>query len=588
MRYVTLRRVVGLALVVTIAAAACGDDAGESSDSEAGAPSTTEDPNPPVTDESGYPVVRTDGVSGPDIDNITVWAPEADGDWPVVLLLAGWTGIADHYTATAEALAAEGVVVFAPDYRTQAIDGPNWQDTYRDAECAYRHMRSAASSFGGDISQPVTAVGHSIGAVVAMALTLDMTSFGPDGPFDACPDADVPRPDRVVGLGGCYLESGIDGTSFPWDPSTFGWTHYDADIHLVVGADDAVCEAWQSEQAVDLLREDGFENVRLTTLDDADHFDVIFTRWEGDGDWFDPTTEWFEVPEATAGVAAVGAMLETVHDESGQSTDSAAAPTVEVTEVEAANERVKDVTVYTPVEDGAWPAVVLYPGYDQPRSTLDPFARQLAAAGFAVATTDYDAARMVSGDYECAQQFATLAAWDNGGDPAGVTVTGGHFFGASVATMASLFEPFIPLGATDPIDCGLEGQDDIRPTDLVVGLSGSWYQDECDLRPETGPLSGSLPAYVLPYDGNPGVPFVIAHGADNPYCPTEQAAVAATDFEEGGQPPQYLELDGAGFAEGIIFVESDDAWPQVAADPDSDTSKAIVDAIVAAVDALSG
>ena len=36
MRYVTLRRVVGLALVVTIAAAACGDDAGESSDSEAG------------------------------------------------------------------------------------------------------------------------------------------------------------------------------------------------------------------------------------------------------------------------------------------------------------------------------------------------------------------------------------------------------------------------------------------------------------------------------------------------------------------------------------------------------------------------
>ena len=122
----------------------------------------------------------------------------------------------------------------------------------------------------------------------------------------------------------------------------------------------------------------------------------------------------------------------------------------------------------------------------------------------------------------------------------------------------------------------------------MVGLSGSWYQDECDLRPETGPLSGSLPAYVLPYDGNPGVPFVIAHGADNPYCPTEQAAIAATDFEEGGHPTQYLELDGAGFAEGIIFVESDDAWPQVTADPDSDTRHAIVDAIVAAVDALSG
>lgn len=295
-----------VALMLASSACAGSDEEADEPQPAEGATTTA-----PTTAESTYDVVRTDNISGPDIAKMTAWAPDAEGDWPVVLLLAGWSGVGDHYALTAEALAGEGAVVFAPDYRAQAVDGPNWRDAYRDAECSYRHARNVAAELGGDVSLPFTVAGHSIGAVVAVSLALEEEQFGPQGAFDGCPAENVPRPDRVVGLAGCYLESGIDDTEFPWDPSTFGWTNYDAEVHLVVGVDDAVCEPWQSEQAAELLREDGFESVELTTLEDADHFDVMFARWEGSGEWFDPTAQWFDEPGDPAGTASAEAILET-------------------------------------------------------------------------------------------------------------------------------------------------------------------------------------------------------------------------------------------------------------------------------------
>ncbi len=318
-------RVKSMALLAALCMfAACAVGAGEddSADGEA-AESTTSTVRTPATTsttaaipalppelEPKYPVVMTEGVSGPDIDSMIVWAPDAEGEWPMVLLLAGWDGIARYYSLMGEMLAGQGMVVFAPDYRAQDID-TNWRNTYRDAECAYRHMRAVAAEYGGDIGQPVTVAGHSTGAVVGVSLTLDEFGFGPDGPFDACPVSDVPRPDRFVGLGGCYSESGIDDRTFDWDPVAFGWTHFDADVHLVVGSEDAVCEAHQTEHAATVLADAGFENVDLTLIEGANHFDTIFKRWEGTR-WFDLDTKWFDLPNNPNGVAAVQAMLETV------------------------------------------------------------------------------------------------------------------------------------------------------------------------------------------------------------------------------------------------------------------------------------
>jgi alpha-beta hydrolase superfamily lysophospholipase len=227
------------------------------------------------------------------------------------MFLAGWEGRGIHYVQTAEMLAGQGVVVFAPDYRAKDIATADWKNPYRDAECAYRHIRTVASEYGGDIDQPITISGHSLGASVAVALVLFESEFGPEGSFDSCP-GQVPRPDQVVGLSGCYRKSGVDGTGFPFTPKAFGWTHYDASVHLVVGSDDTVCEPWQSEEAAATLAVDGYENVELTVIDDADHFDVVFMGYRGDNEWYEPGGEWFAKPNDPGGVAAVQAILNTI------------------------------------------------------------------------------------------------------------------------------------------------------------------------------------------------------------------------------------------------------------------------------------
>jgi alpha-beta hydrolase superfamily lysophospholipase len=262
--------------------------------------------------EAKYSVVMTEGLTGPDTQEIVVWAPDAEGPWPVVMFLAGWEGKGIHYAQTAEMLAGQGVVVFAPDYRAQDIVTANWKNPYIDAECAYRHIRTVASDYGGDIDQPITISGHSLGASVAMSIVLHESEFGPEGPFDRCPEQVPQRPDQVVGLAGCYLKSGVDGNEFPFNPKALGWTHFDAPIHLVVGSDDTVCEPWQSEEAAATLAVDGYENVELTVIDAADHFDVIFLGYEGDNEWYEPGGEWFAKPNDPGGVAAVQAILDTI------------------------------------------------------------------------------------------------------------------------------------------------------------------------------------------------------------------------------------------------------------------------------------
>lgn len=254
---------------------------------------------------------------------------------------------------------------------------------------------------------------------------------------------------------------------------------------------------------------------------------------------------------------------------------------ITVVEVAAVNDVVRPVSVYRPAGEGPWPIAVLFAGWDSPRSALDQFARELAAEGLVVATTDIDTDRLLEGDYECAQRLATLSALEYGGDPEGPLITGGHSYGASVASMASLFDPFFAPATGQLLECGLEGEHDLGPTDLVVGLSGAWYPGECAADPAMAAFASTgFPAHVLPFDGNPGVPFIVAHGTDDPICPFAQAQTAAAEWEAGGHPTEFLVLEGAGHCEGVIFGASPDDWPDVEFDPDSLTSREVVDAIV--------
>jgi acetyl esterase/lipase len=199
--------------------------------------------------------------------DISMWAPEEEGSWPVVVAFPGLSGDRSRWEITGPALASQGVVVFATDYR-----GAEPQNHEQDGECAYRFALSVAEEYGGDLDQPVTLVGHSNGASMALYGGLTEALYGPGGMYDAC-FTGTTRPDLIVAISGCYYEA--LGQTIPFDAGWPGRANLEADLVLITGTDDDVCEAWQSRDAAETLRSAGYD-VELVELAGANHFTVIF------------------------------------------------------------------------------------------------------------------------------------------------------------------------------------------------------------------------------------------------------------------------------------------------------------------------
>ena len=109
---------------------------------------------------------------------------------------------------TATRLAEQGVMVFSANYRTDEDAGFVLSEVEQDAECAYRFGRSVAADYGGDLQRPVTMIGTSLGATVALEHGLQLQQLGPDGSYDKCFSGET-RPDLIVGISGCYHRSGF-------------------------------------------------------------------------------------------------------------------------------------------------------------------------------------------------------------------------------------------------------------------------------------------------------------------------------------------------------------------------------------------
>jgi len=167
-------------------------------------------------------------------------------------------------------LAASGLLVFAPDVRTDVSTQQGIVDAANDSECAYRYARRVARDYGGDLHLPVTFVGWSFGANYAVQGGLD-EQLDPTRQFVSC-FTDVPRPDVIVALDGCHYE-------FAGQPSTLldpaEWGNPGAHVVLAVGAADTVCPAWQSEELATDLRSRGYA-VQYEVLAGADHFAPVF------------------------------------------------------------------------------------------------------------------------------------------------------------------------------------------------------------------------------------------------------------------------------------------------------------------------
>ncbi len=225
--------------------------------------------------------------------DISVWAPDAEGSWPIVFAYHGVGGDRSRWDVTGPALASQGVVVFALDYRSRES-----QHHEQDLECGYRWGMSLAVEYGGDLDQPITFVGHSLGATMVLIGGLNEAAYGPGGTYDEC-FAAAPMPDVIVPISGCHYEN--DGMKFGFVGTKF--SNQDADLVLVVGTEDEVCEPWQSRDATEALQAVGY-NAKLVEIDGADHFTVIYKDLV-DG-------EVLTIPDAPAGDEVVQTILDAI------------------------------------------------------------------------------------------------------------------------------------------------------------------------------------------------------------------------------------------------------------------------------------
>jgi dienelactone hydrolase len=235
----------------------------------------------PTPSQPPYEVTSTT-VSDSSTREITAWRPVVDGPWPTVVAIHGFGGARGDLDELAGALAAQGMVVFAPDYETASIE--------QDIVCAIGYARAHTSDQGGDPTSAFAVVGHSLGGAIAL-LTLNPP------PGAACESPVVgDSPDMVFSVAGCpWVEEPGEP---PFDPAGYGSP--DVPIVLVAAEDDEVCPVEQTDRAAIDLRANG-HFVTVVRVPGG-HFDPIFHDVV-DG-------RYVLVPDDPAGVGTVQAVVD--------------------------------------------------------------------------------------------------------------------------------------------------------------------------------------------------------------------------------------------------------------------------------------
>jgi acetyl esterase/lipase len=129
----------------------------------------------------------------------------------VVLAIPGGPaplGARSGLSGLALALAAQGAVVFAADYRSMPAQNAGFPQTFEDVACAVRTARTMAAKYGGDPAR-VTLVGNSLGGWPGAVIAFSTQPF----PLDATnclAQAGSSRPDAFVGVAGVYTLDKID------------------------------------------------------------------------------------------------------------------------------------------------------------------------------------------------------------------------------------------------------------------------------------------------------------------------------------------------------------------------------------------
>ncbi len=235
--------------------------------------------------------VSSDVISRDDTQEIGVWAPDADGTWPVVFGIHGTGGTKADWDVLATEVARQGVVVFVPDFRSTSSE----TEMKQDLVCAMQYARSVAGDYGGNLDQGYTFVGHSLGASIVLISSASARE-GTDETLASCFEGRR-DPDAVVAMEGCYYES--QGQALGVMPAA------GTKVTLVAGENDQTCPVWQSQDAADDLRAAGYD-VTLVTIPGGTHGTPLF---------LDPSQDpWAQLPtDDPAGRQVVQAIMDAIN-----------------------------------------------------------------------------------------------------------------------------------------------------------------------------------------------------------------------------------------------------------------------------------
>ena len=158
---------------------------------------TTELPVPETTEAAGelpVEVAMVGDVAYTSERMLDVYAPTEGAGWPVVVYFHGGLpapGSRSEDAALLQAVAAQGLVVYAPDWRSSGPVGGS-----QDSVCAIAYAEATAADHGGD-PDAVTVSGYSTGGFTALVHGL----LGPDAPLEVTDcevDPDIALPDAIA------------------------------------------------------------------------------------------------------------------------------------------------------------------------------------------------------------------------------------------------------------------------------------------------------------------------------------------------------------------------------------------------------
>ncbi len=133
------------------------------------------------------------------------------GSWPLIVAIPGGPaplGVRAGLSGLALALAAQGALVVAADYRSLPSQDAGFPQTFEDVACAVRTARALAARYGGDPTH-VTLVANSLGGWPGAVVAFSPQPF----PLDATSclaQSGTARPDAFVGVAGIYSLDQID------------------------------------------------------------------------------------------------------------------------------------------------------------------------------------------------------------------------------------------------------------------------------------------------------------------------------------------------------------------------------------------